>query len=386
MDFTLTDEQRLIVETTRTFTERELLPYEEDVERSGQVDPEIATQIKQRAIDAGIYAANMPTELGGGGLDHLTLVLVEKELGKAGYALQYLAARPSNILRACQDEQIETYLLPTIRGERVECLAMSEPEVGSDLRGMKCRAERDGDEYVINGTKHFISHADVADFVILFAATGEEETTRGPRKKITAFLVDMGTPGFEVKAGYETISHRGYHNSILTFDDCRVPASSILGEEHQGFQVANRWLAASRLQVAATCLGRAERALQLATEWAVTREQFGQPIGRFQGVSFKLADMATRLQAAELLTLRAASRADEETMTDADVAMAKLFSSEMLAYVTDEAVQIFGGMGLMEELPLERLWRDARVERIWDGTSEIQRHIISRSLLRPLEK
>lgn len=384
MDFTLTDEQRLIIDTTRAFTERELLPHEEDVERRGKVAPELAARIKRRAIDVGIYAANMPVDLGGGGLDHLTLALVEKELGKAAYALQYLVARPSNILHACRDEQIDDYLLPTIRGDRVECLAMSEPDAGSDLRGMKCRAERDGDEYVINGTKHFISHADVADYVILFAATGEEEADRGPRKRITTLLVDMGTPGFLVEPGYDSVSHRGYHNAILTFDDCRVPVSSILGEEHQGFQVANRWLAASRLQVAATCIGRAERALKLATEWAATRTQFGQTIGRFQGVSFKLADMATQLEAAELLTLRAAFRADAGTMTDADAAMAKLSASEMLAYVTDEAIQIFGGMGLMSDLPLERLWRDARVERIWDGTSEIQRHIISRALLRPL--
>lgn len=384
MDFTLSDEQRLIVETTRTFTERELLPHEEEVERSGEVGRELAAQITHRAIEAGIYAANMPSDLGGGGLDHVTLALVEKELGKASYALQYLVARPSNILRACRQDQVDAYLLPTIRGERVECLAMSEPDAGSDLRAMKCRAVRDGDEYVINGTKHFISHADVADYVILFAATGEEETTSGPRTRITAFLIDMGTSGFAVNPGYESVSHRGYHNASLTFDDCRVPASSILGEEHAGFQLANRWLASSRLQVAAVCLGRAERALRLATEWAATRTQFGRTIGRFQGVSFKLADMAMQLEAAELLTLRAATRADAENMTDTDAAMAKLFASEMLAFVTDEAIQIFGGMGLMSDLPLERLWRDARVERIWDGTSEIQRHLISRSLLRPL--
>jgi acyl-CoA dehydrogenase len=295
-----------------------------------------------------------------------------------------VVARPSNILRACRGEQIDRYLLPTIRGERVECLAMSEPDAGSDLRGMKCRAERDGDDYLISGTKHFISHADVADFVILFAASGAEETGAGPKKKITAFLVDKGTPGFEVRPGYQSVSHRGYNNSILDFDECRVPVGQILGEEHRGFETANAWLGATRLQVAATCLGRADRALTLATRWAVDRHQFGQPIGKFQGVSFKLADMATRLAAAELLTYRAAWRADLGTMTDSDAATAKLYASEMLAFVTDAAIQILGGMGLMDELPLERMWRDARVERIWDGTSEIQRHIISRALLRPL--
>jgi len=165
-----------------------------------------------------------------------------------------------------------------------------------------------------------------------------------------------------------------------------VHISQILGKEHRGFDVANEWLGNTRLQVAATCIGRAQRAIQLASEWAASRKQFGQTIGKFQGVSFKLADMATECAAAELLTLQAAWKADQGTMTDQDAAMAKLYATEMVSRVTDQAIQIYGGMGLMSLLPLERLWRDARVERIWDGTSEIQRHIISRSMLRPLEK
>jgi acyl-CoA dehydrogenase len=380
MEFALTDEQRMIVDVVRAFVERELVPFEREVEETGAVRPELADQIKQRSIAAGLYAANMPEELGGGGLDNLTIALVERELGKTSYALQYIIARPSNILQACTGEQIDRYLLPTIRGERVECLAMSEPDAGSDVRGMRCRAVKDGDEYVITGTKHFISHADVADYVILFAASGDDEGSGV--KLITSFLVDMGTPGFEVAKGYNSVSHRGYHNSILNFDGCRVPVTNILGEEHHGFDVANTWLGATRLQVAATSLGRADRAIQIATEWAANRRQFGRQIGKFQGVSFKLADMATRLAAAELLTYRAAWKADQGVMTDTDAAMAKLAATEMLAFVTDEAIQILGGMGLMDELPLERMWRDARVERIWDGTSEIQRHIISRAMLR----
>jgi acyl-CoA dehydrogenase len=382
MDFQVTDEQKLIVDVVRTFVQQELMPHEREVEAADAVRPELAEDIRKKALAAGIYAANMPEELGGGGLDTLTTTMVERELGKTSYALQYLVARPSNILRACTGDQVDRYLLPTIRGERVECLAMSEPDAGSDLRGMACRAERDGDDYVISGTKHFISHADVADYTILFAATGEEQSERGARKRITAFLVDMGTPGFEVQPGYRCVSNRGYGNFVLSFDRCRVPAAQVLGEEHRGFDVANTWLGSTRLQVAAACLGRADRALAIATEWAANRRQFGQPIGKFQGVSFKLADMATRLAAAELLTHRAAWKADQGTMTDSDAAMAKLVASEMLAFVTDEAIQVLGGMGLMDELPLERLWRDARVDRIWDGTSEIQRHIISRAMLR----
>src|SRR4029079_810961 len=203
-------------------------------------------------------------------------------------------------------------------------------------------------------------------------------------KLITGFLVDFDTPGCEVVDGYKCVSNRGYHNMIINFDDCRVPVSKILGEEHRGFDAANEWLGSTRLQDAAVCVGRARRALGIATEWAATRVQFGQQIGKFQGVSFKLADMQTRLDAAELLTLRAAWKDTIATATDSDMAIAKVFASEMCQFVTDEAIQILGGMGLMDELPLERMWRDTRVDRIWDGTSEIQRHIISRALLRPL--
>ena len=385
MNLAPTDEQQMIIDTTRAFVEKELLPYEEEVERTNGVRPELGRQIRERALQYGLYAANMPEELGGAGLDTVSLTLMERELGRTSMALQHFVSRPSNVLRACTGEQVERYLLPTIRGERHDCLAMSEPNAGSDLRGMECRAERDGDDYIINGTKHFISHADIADYVILFAATGEVATARGPRKLITSFFVDMGTAGFTVKPGYDVVSHRGYHNCILEFDNCRVPAGNILGEADHGFDVANQWLGSTRLQVAAFCLGRAYRAIELCQQWAATRVQFGRPIGKNQGVSFKLADMWTRLKAAEWLTLAAAWKTDQGTARDEDYAMAKLYATEMLAFVTDEAVQIFGGMGLAEENPIVRFWRDARVERIWDGTSEIQRHIISRALLRPFE-
>ena len=384
MDFALTDEQEMIVETVRSFVERELVPHEDEVERLGDMRPELVAEIRERSLAAGIYAANMPVDLGGGGLDNLTMALVDRAFGWTSYALHYVVARPSNILQACTGDQIEEYLLPTIRGERVDCLAMSEPGAGSDVRGMSCRAVRDGDDFVINGTKHFISHADLADYTILFAATGEEETPRGPKKLITSFLVDHDTPGLELAPGYESVSNRGYHNLILNFDDCRVPASKVLGEQDRGFDVANEWLGSTRLQVASVCLGRADRAMSVALDWAASREQFGQKIGKFQGVSFKLADMRTAMIAAELMTYRAAWLMDRGTTSDGDAAMAKISSTEMLQFVSDEAIQILGGMGLMKELPLERIWRDARVDRIWDGTSEIQRHILSREMLRPL--
>lgn len=391
MNFSLTEEQHMLVDTARRFVEAELYPHEKEVEKTDAVDETLRRRIIARAREVGLYAANMPAELGGGGLDTLSMCLLDRELGRANMALQYSVGRPSNILLACVGAQREKYLYPCIRGEKVDCLAMTEPGAGSDIRSMACTAEADGDGFVINGAKHFISHAGVADFVILFAATGSEPAVskasrRGPRKKITAFLLDKGTQGFTVRAGYHSVSHRGYHNFILEFDRCWVSKGQVLGEIDRGFEVANSWLGNTRLQVAAICLGRCDRAYELACEYAATRKQFNQTIGKFQGVAFKLADMEIARRSAELLTLQAAWKADHGGLSDMDAAMAKLAASEALALIADESLQIHGGMGLMADLPLERIWRDARVERIWEGTSEIQRLIISRAILGPLEK
>ncbi len=384
VDFALSDEQRLLVDALKAFVERELYPHEDEVERLGRVPDEIAREVLAKALDAGFYAINMPAELGGGGLDAVTLSLAERELGKPSTALSALVNRPAMILLACQGDQIETYLKPTIRGERVDCFALTEPGAGSDAKSIATRATRDGDDYVINGTKQFISHADHADFIILFAVTGVDETARGAQKRITCFLVDKATPGVEVTP-LACVSMRGYNPNIITLSDVRVPAGQILGEEGKGFDFANDWLYGGRVMLAAGCVGRAERVLDMCLDWAATRKQFGQTIGRFQGVSFKLADMATEMRAAWMLTLDAACKLEAGTMTRSDASIANLYASEMLGRVTDHAVQIFGGMGLMKELPIERFWRDARVERIWEGTSEIHRHIIARDLLRPHE-
>jgi len=353
MNFELTDEQKMIVDTVRAFVEKELYPHEEEVERTGVVPKELGQEIAQKCKDIGFFASNISTDAGGGGLNQLEFTLLERELGRASMALSVFFGRPSGILEACTGNQREKYLLPAVSGEKVDALAMTEPGAGSDVRSMTCSATADGDDWIINGTKHF--------------------------------LVDRGTPGFEIRAGYNSVSHRGYHNCILNFDNCRVPKEQMLGEPHQGFALANTWLAATRLTVAAMSVGRARRAMDLALNYAVERKQFGQAIGKFQGISFKLADMVTEIDAADWLTLSAAWRVDNGKPSNREIASAKLYATEMLARVTDEALQIFGGMGLMSDLPLERLWRDARVERIWDGTSEIQRHIISRELLRPLE-
>ena len=384
MRFGLSDEQEMIVSTVRAFVEREIYPHEAAVERAGAVDPALAAELKRKVIDLGFYACNFPAEVGGAGLSHLDFALVERELGRGSMALTHFFGRPQNILMACAGDQRERYLLPAVRGEKMDALAMTEPEAGSDIRSMRCTARREGGDWVLDGTKHFISGADHADFFIVFVATGVDETDKGPKKRITCFLVDRGHPGFTVREGYRSVSHRGYANCILEFDGCRLPEDQVLGEVDGGFAVMNEWLYATRITVAAMSVGRARRAFDMAVDHAADRRQFGQPIAKFQGVSFQIADMVTEIDAADWLTLAAAWRLDEGLPANREIASAKLYASEMLARVTDAVLQIHGGMGLMDDLPVERFWRDARVERIWDGTSEIQRHIIGREIFRPL--
>lgn len=384
-DFQPTDEQRMLVETVRGFIETELYPHERTVDKLGHVPPELGAELKQKAKALGLYAANMPEEVGGGGLDVMSQMLFERELGKVNWAVQKFVGRPSAILMACKGEQIEKYLLPTVKGDKMEVFALTEPGSGSDAMSISTRAEADGDDFIIKGQKHFISGVGIPDFAIVFTVTGVEETKRGPRKQVTAFLIDKDTPGFTMRRGPRAVSYRAYDNYELFFDNVRVNKRQILGELHKGFVHAEEWLVGGRVFIAANCCGKAERAMDLALNWAATRKQFGQAIGKFQGVSFKLADMKTELAAADALVAYVCWKLQNGSMTNGDAAMAKLYASEMLGRVTDQAIQIFGGMGLMEELPLEMMWRDARIERIWEGTSEIQRHIISREMLRPLE-
>ena len=385
MNYNLTAEQDMIVRSLRAFREQELEPHEAEVDRSGEVPPELGKRIKQRALEMGFYAPNLPEDIGGGGLDYKTLALFERELGKTSYGLHGYIHRPSEILLACSGDQVEKYLMPCVSGEKKEVFALTEPGAGSDILSMSTNAKRAGDDFVINGAKHFISSPVIPDFAILFAGTGVQQTKRGERKLVTAFLVDRDTPGFTIQRGPRCAAQRAYHTWQLSFDRCRLPQSQILGSEGQGFELADKWLKMGRVWVAAAACGKMERLLELATAYAVERKQFGQSIGKFQGTSFKLADMATDLQAADLLVMHAADKADQGIMEPDDAAKAKLFASEAVGRAADSTIQIYGGMGLMEELPIERLWRDARLDRIWDGTSEIQRHIISRSLLRQYE-
>ena len=384
MDQVINQENALLLTTVRKFVEEEILPYEDEVDKTGEVKPELGKQIETRAKEVGLFAANLPTEVGGGGLDYRSMMVLEREYGKTSHALHSWIARPTEILLACDEEQRQEFLYPCVRGEKRELFALTEPGAGSDVMGMKSNAVRDGDDWVLNGSKHFISGPCMPDFAIVFAVTGEDKTKRGVRKRITAFLLNRGEKGFDIKEGTKCVSYRGYKTFALNFDDVRLSKRMVLGKQGEGLTLSGKWLGMGRIWVGASCCGKAERMINLASEWAADRKQFGQPIGKFQGIGFRLADMAVGLKAADLMVYDAVQRAENKIMKDEDAAMVKLFCSEMVNKVADDTVQIFGGMGLMEEMPIQRLWRDSRLERIWDGTSEIQRHIIARSILRPL--
>jgi acyl-CoA dehydrogenase len=312
------------------------------------------------------------------------MMMLEREYGKTSHALHSWIARPTEILLACDEDQREEFLYPCVKGEKRELFALTEPGAGSDVMGMKSNAIRDGDDWILNGSKHFISGPCLPDFAIVFAVTGEDKTKVGNRKRITAFLVNRGEKGFDVREGTKCVSYRGYKTFALNFDNVRLSKKMVLGKEGEGLKLSGKWLGMGRIWVGASCCGKAERMISLASEWAADRKQFGQSIGRFQGIGFRLADMTVGLRAADLMVSDAVQKAEKKIMRDEDAAMVKLFCSEMVNKVADDTVQIFGGMGLMEEMPIQRLWRDSRLERIWDGTSEIQRHIIARSILRPL--
>ncbi len=214
LNFSLSDEQQMLVEMTRSFVEKEMMPHEAILESTDDLPPELASSLKKKSIELGLHACNLPEEVGGGGLDAVSVMLIEKELGRTSLAMAECAHRPLNILAACKGKQAAEFLEPTIRGDKRDCIAMTEPEAGSDLRSMKCKAVLDGDHWLINGVKHFISQASVSDFCVLFAATGEEETEKGIKKRISAFLVDFSDSGVEVAQGYKNVSHRGYTNNI----------------------------------------------------------------------------------------------------------------------------------------------------------------------------
>lgn len=383
MDFALSFEQQALVDSLEAFCKRELYPHEALVEELRYVPDDIRREIRRKSAEAGFEGMNLPEEWGGPGLDKQTKMQVERVMGKPSAALgQCMNRGVTGILFKCRGEQIAEYLLPSIRGERRNAFALTEPGAGSDARAIVTKAEREGGDWVINGVKQFISAADIADFIILTAVSGVDQTDKGPRKRFTTFLVDKDLPGVRVEP-MKSIVTRGYNTTMVYFDDVRVSDGKILGEEGEGFATANEWLYDGRVALAAHCVGRAERIFDMTKEWAGTRKAFGRTIGEFQGVGFKVANMAVDIKLGDLMVKEAAWKIDNDRMNRTEASMVNYYCSEMVFRVADNALQIFGGMGMMEDFPIQRFWRDARIERIWEGTSEIHQDVIARDLLRP---
>jgi acyl-CoA dehydrogenase len=381
LDFTMTDERRILVDTVRKFVENDVQPLEQEVEELAKIPEDKLRAIRSKAQSLGLFAMNMPAEVGGGGLSMVDICLVEEELGKTSDALiRRTFGQVYPMLMACRDEQRERYLLPTVKGDLICAMAITEPGAGSDAASISTTARMDGNEWVIDGTKHFISDGDIADYVIVMALTDRDKRARGG---ITLLLVDKGTPGFSVARHQPMMGHRGYGHAELAFENCRIPAGNVLGEVGQGFKLIMESVSAIRLaHIGARCVGMARRVLELMRQHANDRKQFGKPIGDFQMIQQMIADSATEIFATRSMVLATAAEIDQGMDPRDKVSMVKLFASEMLGRVADRGIQVFGGMGYSKDLPLERIARDARVTRIYDGTSEIHRMLIARNVLK----
>ena len=379
MDFELTDEQRALAETVRAFVDERVEPRMPEIEKSNHIPEALLGE----AAALGLFGISIPEEYGGSNLPRLSRVLVHQMLGRSGFGFAGVFASHGGIgsealVTLGNDEQKRRYLPRMATGELRGCFALTEPGAGSDAGGITTTAVKKGDRYILNGIKHYISGSTTAGLLTVVARTNP-----APRsKEMSVFLVEPKFRGFRIGTIYETMGARGHPIAELLFEDCEVPAENRLGAEGKGWIAATRTLLEGRPVVAARCVGACERLLELSTDYAKTRRQFGQAIGEFQAIHFMLADMATRTEAARLLTYRAATMADQGRLTSPDASMAKLFASETLALVADSALQIQGGSGYIVDNPVGRFYRDARVTRIYEGTSEIQRGIIGRSLLR----
>ncbi|HXF54561.1 MAG TPA: acyl-CoA dehydrogenase [Hyphomicrobiaceae bacterium] len=377
MEFSLSSEQRLLVDTVRRFIAEHLAPLEDEVEREGRLDPATARSIFEKANSLGLYAMNMPAALGGGGLSALDTMLVEEQFGHTTDILVRRAfGNVYEVLLACEGEQRQRWLLPTVKGERTCSIAITEPGAGSDAAGIATRASKDGRGWRLTGRKHFISDGLYSDYFVVSAVTGQART-------ISLFLVDKNLPGVTVGRDQPMMGLRGTSHVELHFDDVKLDAESLLGGEGNGMKLIQETLGRVRLaQVAARAVGKASRVLALATSYAGERRQFGKAIGEFQLIQQLIADSVIEINAARLMVLRAAWEIDQGRDARDWISMVKVEASEMLGRVVDRAVQIFGGMGFCKELPIERYYRDARVYRIFDGTSEIHRGLLARAALR----
>lgn len=378
MDFGLSLEQKLLLQTVKEFIANELQPLEQEVEDTGTLNLQAARSLLKKSLDLGLYALNVPERFGGPGLSTLEWMLVEEQFGHTTDILVRRAfGNVYDLLFEGTPEQVERWLLPSVRGERVFSLAFTEPEAGSDAAGIRTRAERDGSGWVIQGRKHFISDGEFSDFFIITAVTDPQAGGRG----ISTFIVDKGTPGLSVGRDQPMMGLRGTSHVELFFDAMTVGPEALLGAEGQGLKLALETLGRVRLaQVGARAIGKATHVLELAQEYANQRVQFGQSIGNFQLVQQMLADSAIEINAARLALLHTAWEADQGREVRARISMVKVQASETLGRVVDRAMQIFGGMGFSKDLPIERYYRDARIYRIYDGTSEIHRTVIARAL------
>ena len=380
MDFGLSEEQNLLVETVREFIARELAPLEDEVEATGVLRPDIAAAIHAKARTLGFYAMNMPLEHGGGGLGALDQMLVEEQFGRTTDILIRRAfGNVYEMLLECRGEQIERWLRPSVRGERVCSIAITEPGAGSDAAGISTRAVRDGSGWRLSGSKHFISDGLVSDFFLVTAVT---DPAAGP-KGISMFLVDRGLPGFTIGRDQPMMGLRGTSHTELAFDNVPLEGASLLGAEGQGLRLALSTLGRVRLaQVGARAIGKATFVLEKALDYARERRQFGQAIGDFQMVQQMIADSIIEINCARLLLHRAAWQLDQGLDARDLIAMVKINAAETLGRVVDRAVQIFGGMGFCKDLPIERYYRDARIYRIFDGASEVHRFTVARNAMK----
>ena len=378
MDFALSDEQRMILGTVRQFVQKELLPLEAEIQRAeleGRQFPDRNTvrQLQATARKAGLWGLLTPEEYGGANLGFLMTAMITMETARALVPFIY-GGGADNILYQCTPVLRERYLLPTIEGERQSCFALTEPDTGSDATNIKMPAVRDGTDWVLNGEKVFITNGCEADFAIVFAVT---DRNKGYKGGVTAFLVDraMGWTSRRI----ETMGSWG--PAELHFENVRVPAENVLGEVGNGFQQAMAWIGQGRLLIPARAVGQAQRLVEMGREYARQRIAFGHPIADYQAIQWMLADSAVEIEEVGWLVLSAAWRADQSGDARHAISMAKLAGAEMIWRVADRVLQIHGGTGYTKELPIERVMRDVRVYRIYEGTDEIQRRSIARNLL-----
>lgn len=376
MDFSLNDEQKMMLETVRRFIAEELKPLEDDVEEKGYLDEAIAQSIYRKGKALGMYGLNMPVEFGGGGLSNMDRILCEEQFG---HTTDILIRRAfGNVyepLLHCKGAQIDRWLKPAVAGTRTCAITITESGAGSDAAGIKTNAKKNDTGWLLNGTKHFISDAEWSDFFLVSAKTGERE--------ISMFMVDKGLNGFTVGKDQKMMGLRGTPHLELFFDNVQLDDDALLGEVGQGFKLAMGALNVVRLaQVGARAVGKATHVCELMVNWANERKQFNTRIGDFQMVQQMIADSVIEINAARWMVYHAAWMLDQGMDAREQIAMVKVHAAETLGRVVDRAVQVFGGMGFCKELSIERYYRDARIYRIYDGTSEIHRGVIAKSTLK----